>query len=290
VLKFGHQNLSTYGIGRDLTRDQWMLVARQLVQKELLIQNEFGSLRLSEKAYEALKNREPIMGILEKRQPTSQADKPAHDRDLFEILRTRRKELADKAGVPPYAIFPDRTLSEMATYFPLSLESLKGINGVGTVKLQRYGKIFLDLIQAYCTHRGIVEKPKTGGGGNGRSATQSAEAKLPDATRLRHTVVGEAYNTGKSFYELVEQYGVKASTILDHLTKYALEGQALRPAEDVRQLSRLSEMAQQTVLSAIAAEGADTLRPIYDRLNGAITYDEIKILRLYYLSTKQIAR
>ncbi len=284
VLKFSHQNLSTYGIGRDITRDQWMLVARQLVQKEFLVQDEHGSLRLSQKAYDALKNRETILGILEKRQTAGQAEKPGHDRDLFEILRGKRKELADKAGVPPYVIFSDRTLVEMATYFPLSLESLMGMNGVGSVKLQRYGDIFLDLIQAYCAHRGIVEKPKGAGKGNGRSGTQGAETKLPGATRMRHTVVGDAYNAGTSLHELMEQYGVKASTILDHLTRYAMEGKPLRPAEDVRQLSNLSEMAQQTVLSAIAAEGVDFLRPIYDRLNGAITFEEIKILRLYFLS------
>ena len=77
-----------------------------------------------------------------KAQQPGRSDKLAHDRDLFEILRSRRKELADKAGVPPYVIFSDRTLVEMATYFPLSLESLKNINGVGAVKLQRYGGLW----------------------------------------------------------------------------------------------------------------------------------------------------
>ncbi len=275
VLKFGHQNLSTYGIGKDLTREQWMLVARQLIQRDMLIQDEHGSLCLSQKAYEALKNRETILGILEKPQPAGQAEKPAHDRDLFEILRGKRKELADKARVPPYVIFSDRTLVEMATYFPQSLNSMMDINGVGAVKLQHYGQLFLELIQAYCAHKGIQEKPKS---------SAKAEENLPRPNKLRHTTVGEAYNAGKTVIMLMEEYQVKANTILDHLTRYALEGNSLRPAEDVRELSRLSEMAQETVLSAIASEGADYLRPIYDRLNGAISFEEIKILRLYFLS------
>jgi ATP-dependent DNA helicase RecQ len=284
VLKFGHQNVSTYGIGKDLARDQWMLVARQLIQKDLLIQDEHGSLRLSQKAYEALKNHETIMGILAKPLAAGQAEKQEYDHDLFEILRGKRKALADKAGVPPYVIFSDRTLVEMATYFPLSLESLKNMNGVGTVKLQRYGKIFLELIQAYCSHRGIPEKPKGAEKGNGRSGALKAEKNLPGPARLRHKMVGEAYNEGKTLPELMEEYRVKAGTILEHLARYAMEGGQLRPAEDVRRLSRLSEMAQETVLNAIASEGVDYLRPIYDRLNGAISFEEIKILRLYYLS------
>jgi ATP-dependent DNA helicase RecQ len=286
VLKLGHQNLSTYGIGRDLTRDQWMLIARQLLQKELLLQDEYGSLHLTEKAYQTLKDREPIFGRLEKPQPAGSAEKPSHDRDLFEILRGKRKELADRAGVPPYVIFSDRTLVEMATYFPQSPDSLLKMNGVGAVKLERYGKIFLDLIQAYCAHRAISEKVKDERA-NGGSGDQRAEAKSPGATKLRHTVVAEAYNGGKSLQQLMEEYGVKAVTILDHLTRYALEGNRLRQADDVRSLSRLSEMAQETILTAFAAEGVEYLRPVYDRLNGAITYEELKILRTYYLSIAQ---
>lgn len=284
VLKFGHQNVSTYGIGKELTREQWMLIARQLIQKDLLAQDEHGSLRLSPKAYDALKNRETILGILEKPQPSRRTMKPTQERDLFEILRSKRKELADKAGIPPYVIFSDRTLVEMATYFPQSLESLRDINGVGAVKLQRYGRVFLELIQAYCAHRGIPEKPKRTEKASERSGRQVPGDGLPGANRLRHTVIGEAYNAGKSLDELMEEYRVKAVTIIDHLTRFALEGNRLRPAEDVRQRSRLSEMTQETVLAAMASEGVDYLRPIYDRLNGAIPFEEIKILRLYYLS------
>lgn len=284
VLKYGHQSVSTYGIGKELTRDQWMLIARQLIQKDLLSQDEHGSLGLTQRAYEALKNRETILGVLEKPEPAGSAGKPAHDRDLFEILRSKRKELADKAGIPPYVIFSDRTLVEMATYYPLSLDRMLEMNGVGTVKLQRYGSIFLDLIQAYCSHRGIAEKPKPSDKGNGRANQPEGEGNLPGANRLRHSVVAEAYNAGKSFYELVEEYRVKPVTIIDHLTRYLLEGNRLRPAEDVRKLSKLSEMAQETVLSALASEGTDYLRPVYDRLNGAISFEEIKILRLYFLS------
>lgn len=172
VLKNGHQKLSTYGIGKELTREQWMHLGRQLLQKGLVEQDaQYGSLRLTAAAYQALKNREPIYGVL--RQPAAAGSKSeraavalvgsSYDRDLFEILRRRRKELADVEGVPPYVIFSDRTLIEMAAYYPQSVNSLSKIFGVGSVKLARYGETFLEAIRDYCAHKGLTEKPKTGG-------------------------------------------------------------------------------------------------------------------------------
>ena len=73
-----------------------------------------------------------------------------HNSDLFEMLRMKRKELAQRAGVPPYVIFSDKTLIEMAASLPENREQLIGIHGIGEVKLQRYGEVFLDIIKAYC--------------------------------------------------------------------------------------------------------------------------------------------
>lgn len=278
VLKFGHQSLSTYGIGKDLTRDQWMHVARQLIQKDLLTQDEHGSLKLTAKAYQALRNHETIMGVLDEPKEVEQVEKPVHDRDLFEMLRAKRKELADLASVPPYVIFSDRTLTEMATYFPLSAQSLSTINGVGAVKLERYGAIFLEMIQAYCAHRNISERSKE---------SRETAPKRQTVQKLRHTEVGNAYNQGKLVKQLMDEYDVQLNTILDHLTKFAMEGNPLRPGDDFKALSKINELGQQAVMAAFAEEGVELLRPVFDRLNGGVTYQELKILRLHYLSLKQ---
>ncbi len=66
---------------------------------------------------------------------------------LFALLRQKRKEMADEAGVPPYVIFSDKTLVEMAAYYPQSVASLLNISGVGQVKLRQYGEAFLDVIK-----------------------------------------------------------------------------------------------------------------------------------------------
>ena len=75
---------------------------------------------------------------------------------LFALLRQKRKEMADEAGVPPYVIFSDKTLIEMAAYYPQSTESLLNISGVGQVKVRQYGESFLEVIEAYCEKHGLA--------------------------------------------------------------------------------------------------------------------------------------
>jgi ATP-dependent DNA helicase RecQ len=155
VLKFGHTTLSTYGVGKEYSRKQWFHLARQFIQKGLMVQDtKYGSLKLTEKAYDVFKG-EPVLGILEEERIHDRKGKGKkyeyeHDNVLFEKLRKKRKELADKAGIPPYVIFPDKTLIEMAAHFPRSEESLLCVHGVGAVKYQKYGAIFIDIIDEYC--------------------------------------------------------------------------------------------------------------------------------------------
>jgi ATP-dependent DNA helicase RecQ len=279
VLKFAHQNLSTYGIGKDLSRKQWLHLARQLIQKGLLLQDEtYGSLRLTSSGSAAMKNREPILGRILQETPAPRISRktgePEYDRELFELLRKKRKELADKAHLPPYIIFSDRTLIEMAAYYPQKAESLLKINGVGQVKASHYGSQFLEIILAYCQPRHLVEKSKT----------SRRETAPPAEKNVRHILVAEAYNEGQTIQQLMEHYGVQQNTILDHLVKYAAEGHPLRGRDDLLALSALSPGEQATVLSAFNELGPERLSPVFARLDGKVSYEELKILRLYYLS------
>jgi ATP-dependent DNA helicase RecQ len=284
VLKYGHQKLSTFGIGQELSRKQWLHIAQQLVQKGFLEQSSdmYRTLKLTQKAYEVLRNRESIQGRLQPEELAPAAPKKAgeleYDLALFELLRRKRKALADEAGVPPYVIFSDRTLAEMATYFPQSESSLLRINGVGQVKLARYGEIFLSLIQEFCQSRGLAERSKL------RESNGRAEpAPLQLALNPRYVLVGEAYNRGDSIQALMEQFGVQRGTILEHLSKYALEGNPLRDGADLSGSVDLPEEQQQAALRAFEALGAKYLRPVFDRLNGSVSYDDLKILRLIFL-------
>ena len=278
VLHYGHDKLSTYNIGSELTKKQWMHLARQLVQMGYLQQDgEYRVLSLTPEALNALRERTPIMGKLKEAERASrrkvQEDLSEYDQALFAILRSRRKTLADDAGVPPYVIFSDKTLVEMSVYFPQDEESLLTISGVGQAKLRRYGETFLSEIQAYCRDHGIQEKAKP----NVRDKS--------DRNR-RYMLVGGLYNAGESIESLSKRYQVKRSTILNHLARYAKAGNPLKNGTDLRAQTSLSPELQAETLQAFAEHGTDFLRPIFDALGERVSYDELKIMRLIALSEK----
>ena len=279
VLKFGHQHLSTYGIGKDLAKKQWLHLFRQLVQKGMLVQDDrYGSLKLTPAALQVLRGAEKFRGILEAEAAPApgadQAGKVPYDTALFEILRQVRKDLADDMNVPPYVIFPDKTLIEMAAYYPLSINSLKTIFGVGSRKLDRYGQAFIEVIAEYCQEHQLLEKRKPGARSGG--PTQAVEQKP------RHILVGETFNAGASLQELMEQFSVQQGTILNHLSKYLLDGHSLR-SDEFLSLPDLPDEMRHRVMNAFNSLGTEFLKPVYEELGGAVNYDDLKVLRIHYL-------
>jgi len=168
VLQFGHHKLSTYGIGEGYSKKQWLQLSRQFLHKGLIAQDmEFGSLKLTAKGWDVLKGDLEIWGELEQKaaaaasaQETNKLDDLGYDRELFEILRKTRKELADASGVPPFVIFADKTLVEMATFFPQSSDNFLDIHGIGTVKAEKFGALFMQVIGSYCRENQIQQRPK----------------------------------------------------------------------------------------------------------------------------------
>ena len=285
ILRLEHDKLSTHGIGRELTQKQWMHLARQLAQMGYLNQDgEFRTLSLTETARNVLKIRARIFGQLqeveERAKKKDNKKELEYNHALFALLRAKRKELADADGVPPYVIFSDRTLVEMAAYFPQSREALLGISGVGQVKLAQFGDEFLDVIKPYCKKHKIAEKARETASAKREKAAKSAESGLG----MRTTLVAEAYNAGESLKSLMERQHVTMGTIIDHLTKYALAGNLLRNGGELQSLTSTSPDDQQAVFVAFEELGAEYLKPAFDRLGGRVNYDELKILRLCYLA------
>jgi len=295
VLKYQHDKLSTHGIGVELNKKQWLHMGRQLVQLGYLLQDgEFRILKLSDKATVALRNRTMIMGQL--KEVEARAPKKANKAELeynhalFALLRAKRKELADAAGVPPYVVFSDRTLVEMAGFFPQSPSSLLNISGIGQVKARQYGETFLEIITTFCQKHGIIEKerPKSSRKAVRKKSWNGNQAleEKSDANR-RYVIVAEAFNNGESFDELMEQFQIQTGTILDYLARYLLAGNVLKHTENIITFSKLSPDQQGSVFHAFDKLGTAYLRPIFDKLNGTVNYDELKVMRLCYLVQKQ---
>jgi len=282
ILNNNHDELSTYNIGNEWSKDQWILLGRMLVRQGYLKrEEEYGSLKLTDQGRAVLNGKENVFGVLDRTdtvigdkaiERTSSDVENDYDQDLFEQLRTKRKEMADQQGIPPYTIFPDTTLMEMAYYFPQSKENLLPIYGVGSVKQKKFGPTFLKILKKYCSDHEIKEKDRQ---------LQKKRKKTSAGNKFER--IGKAFNDGQSIEHLCEEYGVKQVTILKHLKNYLEDGHDLRP-EGIIEASNLSVRKQDAVMEIMEDIPPHMLRPIYDKLDKEVNYNELRVMQLYYMA------
>lgn len=153
-----HDKLSVYGIGKDKSKEYWQSVIRQLIHLGLVqqVMNQFHSvLQLTENARPILRGEQPLqlatprVSSIITAQSAQKSAVQNYDKDLFARLRFLRKQIADKENIPPYIVFNDATLQEMAQYQPTNKREMLQINGVGATKLERFGQAFLHIIQEH---------------------------------------------------------------------------------------------------------------------------------------------
>ncbi len=160
IKQLGHDKLSTFGIGSHLSQDAWRSVFRQLIHLGYLEQDiaNYSILRLTPHAREILRGEKSVTlarahlapaKAAKKSEKKATASRRDYDSPLFEKLRRLRKDLAEKAGVPPFVVFNDATLYEMTVELPQTEQAFLEINGVGQRKLASYGSIFLQAIREH---------------------------------------------------------------------------------------------------------------------------------------------
>ncbi|MEA1989049.1 MAG: RQC domain-containing protein, partial [Pseudomonadota bacterium] len=163
ILNAGHDALSTYGVGKEFSSDEWQSIIRQLIHLGYIYQDvqNYSVLKFTELSGDLLKGKVELQLALPKK-PASASGKtsrPANkagaddlldnDRIIFDKLRALRKEIAESEDVPPYVVFSNATLVEMAKARPQNDYELIKINGVGESKLARYGFEFLDFLRKH---------------------------------------------------------------------------------------------------------------------------------------------
>lgn len=154
IFDLRHDQLSTYGIGRDQNQDHWSHLLRQLIHYGYLEQDigNYSVLKLTEAARPLLRGEaeltisKPRIKPGRKKRPERKIVGLEYDQELFNQLRILRKQIADRDDVPPYVVFGDASLAEMAATLPTDNDAFLQINGVGQTKLQRYGNEFMEEI------------------------------------------------------------------------------------------------------------------------------------------------
>ncbi len=156
IQRWGHDRLTTYGIGKELARPAWAAVGRELMRLGYVAQaqGEYPILELTDSGLEILKTRRPItltqpLAQPKARRATRREGGIECDELLFARLRELRKQLADERGVPAYIIFGDATLRQMAREYPARLDDVEGITGIGEKKRAEFGAIFTSAISEF---------------------------------------------------------------------------------------------------------------------------------------------
>lgn len=284
ILNFRHNKLSTYDIGGELTKKQWGLLSNQLLRQGFLLRSEEanGGLRLTEKALPLLRSEEKFYAEMVEdyqapRTSIRDIDISNYDRELFEELRKYRKRLAEEANLPPYVIFSDKSLVDMASLYPQSEAAFLMIHGVGAEKNKRHGMGFRQIIQRYCKSKGIEEKS---------TGHRRLKAQQRQKTPLKYMIIGEAFNQGTSIDQIAGHYNIQAQTVINHLVRYAREGNTVRHhnfSKDYPELDSLKEK----IASAFAKHGDLRLGPVFAELGGSVSYELLNVFLLQNMVNAQ---
>jgi ATP-dependent DNA helicase RecQ len=276
ILANKHNELSTYGIGKEHSAEDWRVLGRSLLHQGLLEETTDGYavLRLNAQSWEVMRKLRTVEIALPNHKTEAKSEitneRRANAEQLFDRLRSLRKTLADAQSVPPYVVFADSSLKLMAQDQPQTLEEFSRISGVGSHKLAQYGDRFIAEIRHFCEEQGISL----------RQETPAPPPPPPRETGLAttHFTTLELYRKGHKPSDIAEQRHLRLSTVMDHLAALVEAGQTL----DIEAL--VAQERREAIEGAIEAVGAETLRGIRDRLGETYDYNEIRLVRALWRS------
>ena len=262
-----HDKLSTYGIGKDKSVDEWRMLGRSLLHQGLLEQTADGYsvLKLNALSWEVMRKQRTVsIAITVAQKPIWEGDseKAAEVEMLVYRLRSLRKQLADEQSVPPYVVFPDSTLKLMAQAKPKTLGEFGKLSGVGSHKLAQYGETFLKEIRAYCQEQGLSEE-KT-------NVTSTSSLALPTETEY---FTFQLHQQGLTVEEIAQKRNFRPTTIIRHLSDLIDKNQPV----DLNLLVPLEK--QQKILQVLEILGDIALTPIKEYLGDNYSFDEIRLVR-----------
>lgn len=273
VRRRGHDQLSTHGILKSTPKKTLTNWVYQLLDQGLLARTDgkLPVLQLNEASWEVLRGQRTVSMIRPATRPVKQtrgavASWEGVDRDLFEHLRGVRKELADAASVPAFVIFSDRTLRDLARRRPTKPATFRQVDGVGDAKQAKFGQRFIAEIEAYSEAHELSTDVTTGGSVTARATC--SRASTSDTKQAAFNM----FARGASMAEVVSTVGRKPSTVSGYLGEFI---EAQRPAS----IERWVNASTYTAIASAASEvGAERLKPIFERLKGKASYDEVRIV------------
>ena len=277
VLQFRHEQLSTHGIGRDRSAEEWRYLAHQLVRRGYLLQDAaaFNALKITDRGRQVLfKGAKVLMPAPTVKQPESATGstrrtgsdygKPGHP-ELFERLRVLRRRLAEEQKVPPFIIFSDVALIQIASDLPLNETAFRKVRGVGERKTAEYGEPFMNEVRRFVEETGA--RPVAA-----QLRLRPAATPISAGSTVHETL--RLFQQGNDIPAIMEKRELARSTVEGHLAA-AIE------AGEIESIDRLVSPARQREIEAAISrcDEADGLRAVRDILGEEYSYGEIRFVK-----------
>ncbi|ELR69351.1 ATP-dependent DNA helicase RecQ [Fulvivirga imtechensis AK7] len=260
-----HKSLKTYGVGADIGKEEWNHYIKDLIHLNYLAKDDgkYPVLKLTHKSKNVLQGKEQVQLFMIKQieEPVISVQTIPVNQELFTTLKALRMEIAQRENVPPYIVFSDATLQELATYKPLSREDLAEISGFGAVKMDKYGAVFLKAVVDFCQgnsiHSQMHQKPK-------KRKKKPSNTKAPTK---KETL--KMFREGKTIEEIADLRDLKFSTVENHLNEFVQTG-------ELNVLDLISKEVFDEILPVVQANDGLALKPVKEKLRDEITYGQIR--------------
>jgi ATP-dependent DNA helicase RecQ len=266
VLQYKFNELSTYGIMKEYSKEYLANFINMLISHGFisLKEGEFPTVVLNTISMKVLKSQEKVVF-----KEAVKVNKISSDNELFEILRSLRKEIASREGVPPYFIFADIVLKEMSIRYPINEIQMMDVSGVGQKKYEKYGELFIKKINEYVSEKNIEV-----------AWTSTINEKIPQHFKSRedkvktHKVTLSMLKENKSIKEIIKERQLTLSTILGHIEKNLSEGELEGVTVDFSGI--FSDDEENEILYAVEEAGEERLTPIKKLVSDNIDFDIIR--------------
>jgi len=285
ILSYGHDKLKVYGKGKEQGEKFWKSLLRHVLLFDFLekdIEN-FGVLRLTAKGEKFIKSSFAITltkdhdfasqleeEMAEEQENNQQNSAKAHDQVLFDLLKNLRKKIAKEKKLPPYVIFQDPSIEEMATVYPTTKEELAQINGVGMGKVEKFGKPFLEIINKYVEENEI----ETASDVVVKSTVNKSKTKIFIIQQIDRKIDLE---------EIAESKDLSFDELLDEIEHICFSGTKLNLDYYINQI--MERERQKELYDYFMTAETDSIEAAMEELAGEdYTEEELRLMRIKFLS------
>lgn len=274
LIDFKLNELTTYGIMKDYSKEDLKEFINTLIANGYLNYNgEFPVVTPNEKSRNIVMGEEKVLFKEERK-----VQRIVEDNELFIILKSLRREIAENEGVPPYIVFGDNTIKEISVRMPITKDQLLDISGVGEKKIDKYGDEFIKAVKEYIENNSLEVNFEFLNAKN--KTTNSKTSKRVSDKKKSFEITIEELKEGRSFIDIAKDRDITVSTVMSHIYKYLSDGGKVD--FEINFTNLFTKEDEEEVIGAIKKVGYNKLKPIKEEVRDNISYDTIKYIILKY--------